>query len=85
MWSFRKKKEPEYDGPTHRIVKEEWPNGTVRFFIEEYTTHYACEKPFWLAIDLFNGGFKTHDEAATYLTRLLTPPPKPITTVVEER
>lgn len=80
-----KRKKEEYTGPKHRIVKEEWSNGTVRFFIEEYTYHYACNDPFWLVIDTSNGGFHTHEEASTFLTKILTPPEKPIFTVVEER
>lgn len=73
----------------YRIVKEEWPDGTVYFQIEEWTQHYACEEPFWMNLHMYYQAaphnFSTHEEASTYLTKMLMPPPVPIKTVVEER
>lgn len=78
----------ESDHPKYRIVKEEWPNGKVLFWIQEWAIHYACEKPFWFPVSIrgaTKNSFDTQEEASTYLTKMLIPPPKPIITVVEER
>lgn len=83
-----KTKKVEEPHAQYRIVKEEWPDGKVLFSIEEWSHHYAVEKPFWMGMYLIGGlpnCFKTQEEASAYLTKMLTPPPKPVITVVEER
>lgn len=85
---FGKKTKIEEPHAKYRIMKEEWPDGHVSFCIEGWTHHYAVENPFWCGMYLPNADpntFKTHEEASAYLTRMLTPEPKPIKTVVEER
>jgi hypothetical protein len=94
FFNFRKKK-PEEPHAQYRIVKYEYSEydddrvqNRVTFSIEEWTSYYTSENPFWCGMYLNNGTpntFKTHEEASQYLTRMLKPIPKPIQTVVEER
>jgi len=84
----RPSKKNEPDHPKYRIVKEEWPNGKVRFWIEEWANHYAAENGFWLPI-IFkedkSSYFYTLEEAKKKLDSLFLPLEEPIVTVVEER
>lgn len=70
----------------HRIVKSEWPSGRVEYYIEEYSGWIDGNKPFWHVLNFMGtrNSFKTHEEASTFLKVYLTPPEKPVITVVEE-
>jgi hypothetical protein len=84
----RPSKKDEPDRPKYRIVKEEWPSGKVKYWIEEWTSHYACEENIWLTVafpGFIPNSFDTLEEARKMLDSLLLPVPEPITTVVEER
>jgi hypothetical protein len=85
FFNFRKKKSEE---PHAQYRIDDRVQNRVTFSIEEWTSYYTSENPFWCGMYLNNGTpntFKTHEEASQYLTRMLKPIPKPIQTVVEER
>lgn len=67
--------------PRYRIVQEV-EGLAVRYIVEEWTTHYACDGWLWLGVDN-PCVFRTEQGARSRVGELLTPRPRIERTVIQ--
>jgi hypothetical protein len=88
---FKRKEKQEAPHARYRIVQETYSDADrvqnrVTFSIEEWSTHYACDSPFWCGMYLNNrpNVFYTLESAQEYVRDMMRPIPQSVKTVVEE-